>query len=83
MRESNHQIGALMKLSPIDHVTKAVPETVEVLGFTVDVFEPRPGHHVVQAVNKTTGETFVVRADDLYVAVCELAGRVGIELEDG
>ena len=28
------------------------------------------------------GDRFVVRGEDVYVNVCELAGKVGVELED-
>ncbi len=38
--------------------------------------------HVIRATS-TTGETWTVRAADAYTAACELAGQVGIELEDG
>ena len=38
---------------------------------------------VVTAVSQATGETFVVRAAELYPAVVELAVQVGIEVEDG
>ena len=37
---------------------------------------------VVVAVDLKTVEQFVVRGDDLYETVCELAVQVGIELED-
>ncbi len=39
--------------------------------------------HAVEAVDRRTRETFVVRAGDLYGTVVELAQQVGIELEDG
>ncbi len=35
------------------------------------------------AVNEETDETFVVRGEDLYLVVVELARQCGIELEDG
>ncbi len=34
-------------------------------------------------MNEETDETFVVRGDDLYDVVVELAQQCGIELEDG
>ena len=67
----------------MDHVTKVVLDSIAALGFVVDVSEPTPGRHVVKAVDKATRETFVVRGDDLYDVACELAGQVGVELEDG
>lgn len=41
------------------------------------------GLHAVEAVDWRTRETFVVRSDDLYRTVVELAQHVGIKLEDG
>ncbi len=41
------------------------------------------GQNVVEAVNEETDETFVVRGEDLYLVVVELAQQCGIELEDG
>lgn len=38
---------------------------------------------VVVAVDLKTDERFVVRGTDLYETVVELAGQVGIELDDG
>ena len=40
------------------------------------------GQRVIEAVDRQTGETFVVRATDLYTAVLELAPQVGIGPED-
>lgn len=36
------------------------------------------GQDVIEAMNQRTGEMFVVRGDDLYTAVVELARQVGI-----
>ncbi len=41
------------------------------------------GRNVVEAVNDATDETFLVRGEDLYAVVVELAQQCGIELEDG
>ena len=41
------------------------------------------GNKVVEATDTETGERFVVRADDLYMAAIELAQQVGIDLLDG
>ena len=38
---------------------------------------------VVVAIDERTGERFVVRGDDVYETVVEVAVQVGIELEDG
>jgi hypothetical protein len=66
----------------IDAPTKALPETVGGAGFDVQ-FGTADAPHAVEAVDRETGETFVVRGDDLYRTVVELAQHVGIELEDG
>ena len=63
-------------------VTKAIIETVGAASSAVQ-FYGQDGRNVVEAVNKETGETFVVRGDDLYTVVVELAQQCGIELEDG
>ena len=66
----------------MDAPTKALIETIGDSGFTVQLGASM-GQHVIEAVNQRTGEAFVVRGDDLYLAVVELAQQVGIELEDG
>ncbi len=63
-------------------VTKAVVETIGAAGFTVQLYG-KDGQSEVEAVNEETGEAFVVRGDDLYLVVVELAQQCGIELEDG
>ncbi len=50
-------------------------------GFTGQLWG-KDGQSVIEAVNEETGETFVVRGDDLYAVVVELASPCGIELED-
>ena len=66
----------------MDATTKAVIETIGGAGFTVQLYG-KNGQNVVEAVNEKTDETFVVRGDDLYLVVVELAQQCGIELEDG
>ena len=66
----------------MDAVTKALTETIGAAGFAVQLGASK-GHHVVEAVNEQTGERFVVRGEDLYLTVVELAGQVGLELEEG
>ena len=63
-------------------VTKAIIETIGAAGFTVQLYG-QDGQNVVEAVNEKTDETFVVRGEDLYEVVVELAQQCGIELEDG
>ncbi len=66
----------------MDAVTKAIIETIGGAGFSVQLYG-KNGQSVVEAVNEETDETFVVRGDDLYLVVVELAQQCGIELEDG
>ncbi len=60
----------------------AIIGTIGAAGFTVQLYG-QDGQNVVEAVNEETDETFVVRGDDLYLVVVELAQQCGIELEDG
>ncbi len=66
----------------IDPPTKALIEVIGSAGYGVQV-GMATGCHVVEATDRETGETFVVRGDDLYRTVVELAQQVGIEIEDG
>ena len=67
----------------MDTTTKALIETIGDAGYSVMTGADSSGNSVAEATDKTTGETFVVRADALYTAVVELAQQVGIDLEDG
>ena len=69
----------------MDPTTKAVIETIGNADYfvTVTIGPNRIGKSVVEASDETNGEKFIVRADELYSAVIELAQQVGIELEDG
>ena len=50
----------------------------------LDALDPyRSQTRLVEVVNGETDETFVVRGEDLYTVVLELAQQCGIELEDG
>ena len=66
----------------VNAVTKAVIETIGAAGFAVEL-GAEGGQEVAEAVNEETDERFVVRGDDLYETVVELAVQCGIELEDG
>lgn len=69
------------------HVTDAVPHVIKSAGYSLGETTPlnRDGtfRHVINAVDARTGESFTVAAGTLYDAVVELAGQVGVELEDG
>jgi len=67
----------------MDATTKALIETIGATGYAVTVGADSDGNKVVEAADKKTGETFVVRADCLYMAAVELVQQVGIDLEDG
>lgn len=63
-------------------VTQSLIETIGDAGFAVQI-GGSGGQHVIEAVRETSGETFVVRGEDLYRVAVELAEQVGIDLEDG
>jgi hypothetical protein len=67
----------------MDATKKAIIETIGNAGYAVMTGADSSGNSVVEATELTTGETFIVRADDLYTAVVELAQQVGLDLEDG
>ena len=37
----------------------------------------------IKAAHNQTGETFIVNGDEPYANACELAQKIGIDLEDG
>ncbi len=69
-------------MSSLDAVTKPTVETIGAAGVTVELYG-QDGQNVVEAVNEKTVETFVVRGDDLYLVLVELAQQCGIKPEDG
>jgi len=60
----------------MDATTKALIETIGATGYAVMVGADSDGNNVIEAMDKETGETFVVRADDLYMAVVD--AQIGI-----
>ncbi len=67
----------------IDAPTTALIETISNAGYSLMTGADSDGNSVVEATDERTGEKFVVRGDDLYTAVVELAQQVGLDLEDG
>ena len=67
----------------MDAVTKALIESVGALGYCVQMPPDDAGRWIIEATHLETAERFVVRADELYDAACELAEQIGIELKDG
>ena len=69
------------------HVTDAVLHVIKGAGYslgeTTTINHDGTTRCVINAVDARTGESFTVSAGTLYEAVVELAGQVGIELEDG
>ena len=62
-------------------------EHIASLGYDVSI-EEKDGRLVLRADSQETGDTYQVRADaktkhDKYLAACELAEMVGIDLMDG
>ena len=66
----------------MDAVTKAVLEVLGGAGYTVTI-GVADGATMVEAIDSKTSEVFVVRGDDLYRAVVELAAQYGIDVMDG
>ena len=67
----------------MDPTTKAVIETIGNAGYSVTIGADSNGNSIAEATDEANSEKFIVRADELYSAVIELAQQVGIELEDG
>ncbi len=69
------------------YVTAALLDTIRGAGFHVGwtqaITERLEHRYVVNAVDARTGESFTVAGPEEYDALVELAGQVGIELEDG
>ena len=61
----------------MDSTTKAIIETIGAAGFSVEL-GVEGGREVAKAVSEETGERFVVRGDDLYTVVVELAAQCGL-----
>ena len=62
-------------------MTKAIIATIAGAGYVVRVADGT-AQPVVETIDRASGERFVVRGDDLYATVAELAVQVGIDLED-
>ena len=58
-------------------------ETIGNAGYSVTMGVNSNGNSVAESTDEANGEKFIIRADELYSAVIELAQQVGIELEDG
>ena len=71
------------RIDGMDPTTKAPIETIGTAGYVVSIEADRDKNMIVETVNQSTSEVFVVRAAELYPAAVELAVQVGIELEDG
>ena len=67
----------------MDTGTKVLIETIGSVGYVVTITYDDDRNPVLTAVDERTRETFIVRDQDLYLAACELAEQVGIELDDG
>ena len=86
VRPHRERLGRLPRVRDedlMDIVGKVLVETIGDAGYRVDIAGGGQEGHAVTAVAYGGGERFVVRGADLYEAVVELAGQVGIELEDG
>lgn len=62
----------------LDATTKSVLWLLERQGYRIVATATR-----LKATHNETGETFIVNGDDPYANACELAQKIGIDLEDG
>ncbi len=60
----------------MDATIKALIETIGDAGFNVQL-DAEEGSHVVEAIVREAGEAFIVRGDELYRVVIELAWQAG------
>ncbi len=67
----------------MDATTQALIETIGDAAYSVMTGRDSDGNSIAEATDLTTSERFIVRGDDLYTTVVELAQQVGMELEDG
>ena len=67
----------------MDTAAKVLIETIGSVGYAVSITYDDNRNPVLTAIDERTRETFIVRDEDLYLAACELAEQVGIELADG
>ena len=67
-------------MAAVLHVIKSAGYS---LGETTTIQKDGTTRRVLNAVDARTGESFIVSAGTLYEAAVELAGQVGVELEDG
>ena len=74
--------GDLTMPVDLDPPTKAIMATLADAGFLVSIGSD-PDGRIVTSARDPAGETWQVWAADAYAAVCELAGQVGFELDDG
>ena len=62
----------------LDATTNAVLWLIEKQGDRIVATDSQ-----LKATHNETGETFIVNGDDPYANACELAQKIGIDLEDG
>lgn len=67
--------------TPLDATSRAIVMLMERNGYEVFI-KSQDGSHQWTAVDER-GERYIVRGDDRYEALCGLAERIGIDLEDG
>ncbi|UCC31280.1 MAG: hypothetical protein JSU86_03195 [Phycisphaerales bacterium] len=67
----------------MDATTRALIETNGATGYAMMAGADSDGHRVVEAADKETGERFVVRADDLYMAAVFKGWKLGMRQDQG
>ena len=68
-------------MTTFDPPTKAILATLADLGYVVGLGPDGDAYRVT--AQGQDGQTHVMRADNAYLAVCELAGQLGVELDFG
>ncbi len=65
----------------LDPVSRAIVDVIRMNGYAVEITRPAETFRAVATHPNT--EPHVATGDDLAATVCELAIKVGIDLEDG
>ncbi len=68
-------------VASLDTVSQAIVDVIRMNGYAVEVTEEGETYHAV--ATRADSESHVAKGPDLYVTICALAEKVGIELENG
>ncbi len=68
-------------LIPLDTVSRAIVHVIRMNGYEVEIAQDGEMYDAV--ATGANSESHVAKGPDLYLTICALAEKVGIELEDG